>query len=68
MKKAGSDPELNIVSFDVPYPPNYGGAIDIYFKLETLNDLGVKIYLHCFQYGRSDSKRLEEILVASMES
>tara|TARA_Y100000780_G_C13417375_1_gene314344 strand:- start:44 stop:391 length:348 start_codon:yes stop_codon:yes gene_type:complete len=63
MKKVGSDPELNIVSFDVPCPPDYGGAIDIYYKLETLNDLGIKIYLHCFQYGRSDSKRLEEICV-----
>ena len=63
VKKAGSDPELNIVSFDVPCPPDYGGAIDIYYKLETLNDLGIKIYLHCFQYGRRDSKRLEEICV-----
>jgi hypothetical protein len=61
--KAGSDPELNIVSFDVPYPPDYGGAIDIYYKLETLNDLGIKIYFHCFQYGRNGSKRLEEICV-----
>ena len=60
MKKAGSDPELNIVSFAVPFPPDYGGAIDIYYKLETLNNLGIKIYLHCFQYGRSDSKILEE--------
>ena len=63
MIKAGSDPELNIVSFDVPYPPDYGGAIDIYYKLETLNDLGIKIYFHCFQYGRNGSKRLEEICV-----
>jgi hypothetical protein len=61
--KAGSDPELNIVSFDVPYPPDYGGAIDIYYKLETLNDLGIKIYFHCFQYGRNGSKRLEELCV-----
>ena len=63
MIKAGSDPELNIVSFDVPYPPDYGGAIDIYYKLETLNDLGIKIYFHCFQYGRNGSKRLEDICV-----
>ena len=63
MRKIGSNPEINIVSFDVPCPPDYGGAIDIYYKLETLNDLGIKIYLHCFQYGRSDSKRLEEICV-----
>jgi len=61
VNRAISDPELNIVSFDVPCPPDYGGAIDIYYKLETLNNLGIKIYFHCFQYGRSDSKRLEKI-------
>ena len=50
MRKIGSNSELNIVSFDVPYPPDYGGAIDIYYKIATLNNLGIKIYLHCFQY------------------
>ena len=37
---------LHIVSFDVPYPPNYGGIIDIYFKIKELHKLGVEIYLH----------------------
>ncbi len=40
--------QLNIVSFDNPFPPNYGGVIDVYFKIKALNDLGIKIHLHCF--------------------
>ena len=49
---------LNIVSFDVPYPPNYGGAIDVFFKLKTLQELGVKIILHTYEYGRGEQKEL----------
>lgn len=46
-----SDKKLHIVSFDIPYPANYGGAIDVYYKLEALHREGVKIILHNFQYG-----------------
>jgi hypothetical protein len=52
---------INIVSFDVPFPANYGGVIDVYYKLVALNKAGVKIHLHCFQYGRSASKELENL-------
>ncbi len=51
---------LNIVSLDVPYPPNYGGVIDIFYKIKALHALGINIYLHCFQYGRSESQELEK--------
>jgi len=51
---------LNIISFDVPYPPNYGGVIDVYYKLKALHKLGVKIILHTFEYGRGESKELNE--------
>lgn len=51
---------LNIVSFDVPYPPNYGGVIDVYYKLKKLSELGVDIYLHTFEYGRGKQKELEK--------
>ncbi len=44
---------LHIVSFDVPSPPSYGGVIDVHFKVRALAQLGVKIHLHCFQYGRA---------------
>ncbi|WP_298368042.1 hypothetical protein [uncultured Lutibacter sp.] len=50
---------LNIVSFDVPYPPNYGGVIDVFYKLKALNKLGVKIILHTFEYGRGNQTELK---------
>lgn len=39
---------LHIISFDNPFPPNYGGIIDVYFKIKALQELGFKIHLHCF--------------------
>lgn len=51
---------LHIVSFDVPYPPNYGGVIDVYYKLVALKKAGVKIHLHCFAYGRETAPELEQ--------
>ena len=52
---------IHIVAFDVPYPPNYGGVIDIYFKIQALFACGVKPILHCFQnHGRRASDRLTQ--------
>lgn len=39
---------LHIVSFDTPFPPKYGGAIEVFYKIKALHDIGYKIYLHCF--------------------
>jgi hypothetical protein len=50
---------IHVVAFDVPYPANYGGVIDIYYKLVALADQGVKIHLHCYQYGRAESAMLK---------
>ena len=52
---------LNIISFDVPFPANYGGVIDVYYKLYWLKQAGVKIHLHCFTYGRKPAKELNEL-------
>ncbi len=52
---------LHIVAFDIPYPANYGGVIDIYYKVEALHDLGVKVILHCYQYGREKASALEKV-------
>lgn len=54
------DKHLHIISFDVPYPANYGGVIDVYFKVKALYALGVKVHLHCFEYGRPEAPELEE--------
>ena len=53
------DKHLHIISFDVPWPPNYGGVIDVYYKLVALKNRGIRIHLHCFQYGREESEILE---------
>ena len=52
---------LNVISINVPYPPNYGGMIDIYYKLKTLHAAGIKIILHTFEYGREKAPELEDI-------
>ena len=52
---------LHVIAFNVPYPADYGGVIDIYFKLRALKQLGVQIILHCYKYGRQSSKELEEL-------
>ena len=47
--------KLHIVALDVPYPANYGGAIDMYYRLKALHELGFQITLHVFEYGRGKS-------------
>lgn len=42
---------LQIVCFNVPYPPNYGGVIDVFYKIKALHEIGVKLHLHCFEYN-----------------
>ena len=44
--------KLHIISLDIPYPADYGGAIDIFYKLKSLHAAGVEITLHCFLYGQ----------------
>ena len=41
---------MHLVAIDVPYPPDYGGAIDTYYKLKALHEAGYLIHLHCFEY------------------
>ena len=39
---------LHVVALNIPWPANYGGVIDIYYKVKALHECGVKIILHCF--------------------
>jgi glycosyltransferase involved in cell wall biosynthesis len=48
------------VSLDVPYPADYGGAYAIFYKLRSLAEKGIKIHLHCFEYGRGQQKELNK--------
>ena len=53
--------KLHIVSFNVPYPPDYGGVIDVYYKIKALHERGIQISLHCFQYGREVADELNKV-------
>lgn len=54
--------QLHIICFDNPYPPIYGGVIDVFYKIKALHDLGVKIKLHCFVNAiPTDTKVLKSI-------
>ena len=44
---------------DVPYPPDYGGVFDLFYKIKHLHAAGIRIYLHCFEYGRGRQVALE---------
>ncbi len=44
----------------MPYPANYGGVMDVFYKIKHLHALGVKIVLHCYEYGRGEQKELEQ--------
>jgi hypothetical protein len=51
---------LHVVAFDMPYPPNYGGSTDMYFKLVELQKLGINVTLHVFLYdGKSAASELD---------
>ncbi len=51
---------VHIISFDIPFPPDYGGVIDVFYKLKALHAEGVRIVLHCFAYGRPESEELKK--------
>jgi hypothetical protein len=43
-----SNRSLHIISLDNPFPPNYGGMIDVFYKIKALHAVGLEIYLHCY--------------------
>jgi hypothetical protein len=49
---------LHIVSFSIPFPANYGGAIDVFYQIKSLHKAGIKIHLHCYQYDRPEAPEL----------
>ena len=54
---------LHIVCLDVPYPVDYGGVFDLFHKIGFLSRAGVKIHLHCFEYGRGPQPVLNDYCV-----
>ena len=45
------DRHLHIVCLDVPWPADYGGAIDMMNRIMMLKKLGIRIHLHYFSYN-----------------
>lgn len=51
--------DLHWIALDVPTPPNYGGAVDMLYKVMALKRLGVRVHMHAFAYdGRVPDARL----------
>lgn len=50
--------QLHIVFLDNPYPADYGGAIDMYYKAQAIKNLGYSLTLHVFEYGRARNEAL----------
>ncbi len=42
---------LHIVCLDVPWPADYGGAIDMMERIRLLKNAGISIHLHYFSYN-----------------
>ncbi len=57
---------IHIISFDNPYPPVYGGAIDVFYKIKALHALGFEIYLHCFVDQLPDDRSVLEQYVSQL--
>lgn len=51
---------LHIISLDTPYPVDYGGVYDLFYKLPALQEQGVKIHLHCFTKDRDEQPELNK--------
>jgi len=49
---------LHIVSFDIPFPANYGGVIDVFYKIKALHSAEARIHLHCYEYQRKPAPEL----------
>ncbi len=50
----------HIICLDAPAPPDYGGAIEMYYKIKALHGIGKKIILHYFKYNYRTVSGLEK--------
>ena len=42
---------MHVICFDQPFPPTYGGAIDVFYRIKALHEAGVPLALHIFLYN-----------------
>ena len=55
-----AEKHLHIITHDVPWPADFGGVIDQFYKIKTLYQYGVKIHLHCFVNKRPPQDELKK--------
>ena len=51
---------LHIICLDVPFPADYGGAIDMFYRIKALHQLGYNLTLHVYEYGRGKHAELNQ--------
>ncbi|MFM6926348.1 MAG: mannosyltransferase, partial [Ferruginibacter sp.] len=54
------DKHVHIVCLDIPYPADYGGVVDLFYKIKSLHQAGIKIHLHCFTKDRTPQDELNK--------
>lgn len=54
-----SNKHVHIVTHDVPWPVDFGGVVDLFYKIKSLHDQGISIHLHCFIKNRKEQNILE---------
>lgn len=52
LSKSMKEKPIHIISFENPFLPDFGGVIDVFYKLKALHGIGFKIHLHCFTEDR----------------
>lgn len=52
---------IHLISFDVPFPADYGGIIDVFYRIKAFHDAGINVHLHCWEYGRGKPCELENL-------
>ncbi len=51
---------IHIVTHEVPWPVDYGGVVDLFYKIKALHQLGINIHLHCFTHERGPQEELNK--------
>lgn len=54
------DKHLHIVTHDVPWPVDFGGMFDLFYKIKSLHEIGVLVHLHCFTNKRDEQSMLNK--------
>jgi hypothetical protein len=55
---------IHLVSFNNPYPPDYGGVMDVFYKVKALHEAGIAVILHVFEFNRPHSPEMEKFCEA----